>query len=618
MQTFSAPPTTVFANSPRATGVTRWWKCMFASAARRNRRRLLGLSPHCALESLESRALLSSTPIAQWHFEETSGATALDSTATGANGTNTGAVTGIGAIGNGYLFNGVDSKVEFGTKASIGGLSSFTVTAWFRTTSETGQAIVQQRDNDGFNGQYVLQIFPDGTLSFVLFGDGANQFVIGSQQSVNDGAWHHVAAGREGKRGFIYLDGKLAAETYGTPRSLNPNISVGVGADIRDGYSFFNGSIDEVAIYDSVIPASEIATSANIIVPQGTSRNPRPVFTWPVIENAASYSLWVEKIGASNNPVINETLTVNDYAAPIDLGLGQYRTWVRAALNDGSRTPWKAQTFSIDGQVDLNPIAANQLTARPELQWQPFPGVVKYDLWIDDTANHVTQYIRNQNITGTSWTPATDMPLGSYQAWIRGVAADGATTNWSQVSSFNVVPPPNLTAGQNSTFDRTPTFAWNSLPGASKYDLVVRNQTTKINVIDQRNMSGLNFTPTTSLPDGQYNVWIRGVSAANVRSSWTNGISIHVGGRTDVLTPVGTITNTVPTFTWKPVDGTVRYDLWVDQVGVTSQIIRRTNETGTSYTATAPLPAGAYRVWVRAISATESSPWSLIVNFSIA
>ena len=263
------------------------------------------------------------------------------------------------------------------------------MTAWFRTTSTTAnQSIVQQRDTDGFNGQYVLQIFGDGTLSFLLFGDGANQFQIGTQQSVNDGAWHHVAAGREGKRGFIYLDGKLATETYGTVRSLNPNIGVGVGADIRDGYAFFDGSIDEVAIYDSVSPASEIAASANIIVPQGTSRNPRPVFTWPLVANAASYTLWVEKIGAVNNPVINESVSVNHYSTPTELGLGQYRTWVFATFSDGSRTPWKAQTFTINGQVDFNPLGKNQLTARPELQWQPFPGVVKYDLWIDDTSNH--------------------------------------------------------------------------------------------------------------------------------------------------------------------------------------------------------------------------------------
>lgn len=618
MRAVSDSSTTVFANRARETKVALWWEMIMAVSGRRNRRRLLRSATHCVQESLEPRALLSSTPIALWHFEETSGATALDSTATGANGTNTGAVTGIGAIGNGYQFNGVDSKVEFGTKASLDGYSDLTVTAWFRTTSASQQTIVQQRDNDGFNGEYVLQVFPDGTLNFFLFGDGASQFVIGTQQSVNDGAWHHVAAGREGKRGFIYLDGTLATETYGTARSLNPNITVGVGADIRDGAAFFDGSIDEVAIYDSVIPASEIAASANIIVPQGTSRNPRPVFTWPVIENAASYNLWVEKIGGSNNPVINETLTVNDFAAPIDLGLGQYRTWVRATLNDGSKTAWKAQTFTIDGQVDFNAIAANQNTARPELQWQPFPGVVKYDLWIDDTANHVTQFVRNQNITGTSWTPSTDMPLSSYNAWIRGVAADGATTKWSQVTSFNVVPAPNVTAGQNSTFDRTPTFAWDALLGATKYDLIVQNQSTKINVVNQRNISALNFTPTTNLPDGQYNVWVRGISAAGVRGSWTDAIPIYVGGRTTVLTPVGTITNTTPTFSWKPVDGAIRYDLWVDQVGVTSQIIRRTNETGTSFTAAAPLPAGTYRVWVRAISPTESAPWSIMVSFIIA
>jgi len=85
-----------------------------------------------------------------------------------------------------------------------------------------------------------------------------------------------------------------------------------------------------------------------------------------------------------------------------------------------------------------------------------------------------------------------------------------------------------------------------------------------------------------------------------------------------VLSPTGATGDSTPTFTWREVDGAVRYDLWVDQIGGQNQIIREQNLTGTSFTPGTSLADGNYRVWVRAISSTnETSDWSLTVTFSI-
>jgi predicted phage tail protein len=63
----------------------------------------------------------------------------------------------------------------------------------------------------------------------------------------------------------------------------------------------------------------------------------------------------------------------------------------------------------------------------------------------------------------------------------------------------------------------------------------------------------------------------------------------------------------------------VRYDLWVNQIGGQSQIIRQQNLITTSYTPGNSLPAGSYRAWIRAISSSgEFSPWSLEVAFAVA
>jgi len=260
-----------------------------------------------------------------------------------------------------------------------------------------------------------------------------------------------------------------------------------------------------------------------------------------------------------------------------------------------------------------------QPTLRPTITWNVLPGAVKYDVWINDISRNISQKVRNTNVTGTSYTPSSDLPLGQYHAWIRGIASDGTFGTWSTSIEFLTMQAPTVTQGKNSTFDRTPTLAWNALSGAAKYEVFIRNQNTGATTLEVRNIAGLNFTPSSPLSDGPYRWWVLGVSAQGVRSFWTAPVDLYVGGRSQLLSPVGSTGDRTPTFTWRPVDGAVRYDLFVNHVGGQSQIIRQQNLTGTSYTPGASLPTGIYRAWIRAVSSTgELGPWSLELAFTVA
>ena len=98
---------------------------------------------------------------------------------------------------------------------------------------------------------------------------------------------------------------------------------------------------------------------------------------------------------------------------------------------------------------------------------------------------------------------------------------------------FVTMQAPTITQGQNPTFNRTPTFAWNDLPGAAKYEVLIRNRNTGATTINQTNTTGLSFTPSIPIADGPYRWWAIGVSAQGVRSFWTSPMDIYIGGRTD-------------------------------------------------------------------------------------
>ena len=281
---------------------------------------------------------------------------------------------------------------------------------------------------------------------------------------------------------------------------------------------------------------------------------------------------------------------------------------------------WSAMSqFYVATAPTLIPIALQQSTSRPTISWEPLPGAVKYDVWIDNYLAGVSQYIRNQNVTGTSFTPDSDMPLGLYRVWVRGIAQTGMTTAWSAMSQFYVVTAPTITGGNQSTFDRTPTFEWSAVTGAVRYEAYIRNSTTGVTVYYPTDLLGTSWTPPVDLPDGPYRWWAIAVGANNVRGLWSPPIDIHVGGRPNVLTPTGTTNNSTPNISWQAVDGAVRYELWVTNMSSMVRVIYDTNLTVLNFTPSTPLVNAAYRVWVRAVSSTgEFSAWSVAADFTIA
>ena len=307
--------------------------------------------------------------------------------------------------------------------------------------------------------------------------------------------------------------------------------------------------------------------------PSSVTSSLRPGINWTGVPGASNYEIWIKNQSTGVNPFHRATGNGGTYIPTADLGIGRFNLWMRSRGPDGADSLYTGQyNFTIQTPAVMHDPGPSLATHRPTLTWDPLPGAVKYDLWIDSKLPSVSSFIRNQNVTGTSWTPSTDMPLGLYHAWVRGIAADGTPGGWSATRILSVMPAPTVTQGINSTFDRTPTFAWNPLLGAAEYEVFVRNRNTSVTTLYQQYIAALSFTPATALADGPYRVWVVGVSSSGVQSLWTAPIDISIGGQTNLLTPTGTTTDSTPAFTWRPVDGAVHYDLWVNQVGGTSQI----------------------------------------------
>lgn len=142
------------------------------------------------------------------------------------------------------------------------------VETWFKTTVAGGRIIGwSNRNTQGNSQKHDRQLYIDNTGK-INFGvhPGTTRLVVTSANAVNDGKWHH-AVGTLSKNGMkLYVDGQVQGARSDLTHGQHLNMGWWrLGGDTVSGWpnagsnGFFNGSVDEVAIYKKELSATEIA-----------------------------------------------------------------------------------------------------------------------------------------------------------------------------------------------------------------------------------------------------------------------------------------------------------------------------------------------------------------------
>jgi hypothetical protein len=196
--------------------------------------------------------------VSWWKFDEGSGTTAYDSA-----GANNGTLNGdpnwvTGQIDGALSFDGVDDYVDCGSDSSLDITDAITVGAWVKQPNfGSGGTIAGKTNGDSVNAGYGLFSYTDG-LEFNFYSGGTWRRTA-PRVTIPANEWHHVVATFNGNNAYLYVDGEPGASL-----AYAGTIAAATGHPFHISFwrpglpVYFDGTIDDVRIYDRALSAGEI------------------------------------------------------------------------------------------------------------------------------------------------------------------------------------------------------------------------------------------------------------------------------------------------------------------------------------------------------------------------
>ena len=221
------------------------------------------------------QAVLADAPAVYLRLDDVPGDDAWDSSGHGTRGTYGGTVTldqpGAATAGGGRgACLGTGGRVVTGGSA-VADPTTFTLEAWFRTTSTVGGELVGFTDGQGqpsATGDRYVTMDAAGHLTYGAWGVGGSRRTVVSPLAYNDGGWHLLTlsatpAGAQ-QTSVLSVDGAVVASGR-TTRPLNYSGWWRFGAGTLDpgagvpAAPDFAGCLDDVAVYPVVLSAARTA-----------------------------------------------------------------------------------------------------------------------------------------------------------------------------------------------------------------------------------------------------------------------------------------------------------------------------------------------------------------------
>ena len=191
---------------------------------------------------------------AVWHFDETSGSTAFDSSGNANNGT----AYNVGMDGSGYSFDGSSSRVLVPTSPSLNpGTSPFSFSVTFRSSVSPGTGLDYDMLRKGLTtstgGEYKVEVLQANgkARALCVVKDSAKKVLqIRGTTNLTDGQVHTITCSRTTSGLTLVVDALAPRTKAGTTGTISNTAPLALGAKAEGGpdADWFKGELLDASV----------------------------------------------------------------------------------------------------------------------------------------------------------------------------------------------------------------------------------------------------------------------------------------------------------------------------------------------------------------------------------
>ncbi|GAB1370191.1 hypothetical protein MASR1M45_02500 [Candidatus Kapaibacterium sp.] len=433
--------------------------------------------------------------------------------------------------------------------------------------------------------------------------------------------------------GFIF-DDTLSSNNFKLPANLKLNVSSNYYWRVK-AYSDIDSSL--WANYFTFTTQPTIQKPVlNLPEANSTGVSIYPNFSWNSVTNADLYVLQVSESVHFTNRIVNDTNTTTSRTITTPLNGTTNYYWRVKAINEVQVSDWANYRKFTTEYIGLPTAVLSQpsdnatlVVNNPNLSWSSVSGATAYRVQLSTNSNFST-FVVNTTVSNTNYDASGLNYFTSYYWRIRAVNSQDSS-NWSQVRTFKTKDVPldgvilSQPANNTTGIDINPQLSWNSLQGATSYELQVSiNSSFNSFVVNEIGLTNITYNLTNLNLFTVYYWRVRAKNNTEIgawSSTWNFRTVSEPLGTPSLTTPTNNATGvaTSPSFQWSSVNNATKYDLQVaTSSSFTSPIINQINHTSTTYNGSG-LSNGTLYYWrVRAKNDEQTGDWSSTNSFTTA
>ena len=225
---------------------------------------------------LAAAGAFAQTPVASYSFS----GSAKDQSSFANHGSINGATITqdrFGLPNSAFFFNGIQGAIRAENADQLNSPNA-TISFWVNPAAFPAQGEAYLVSFGGYQERFKISLPGHGKPVFTTHAGGACCSDMDSGTPLTIGVWTHVVMVHDGAKDIIYFNGVQVNEKNVAGALDATTLPLGIGYDPINNSEFFNGSLDEVQLFDVALTATQIAALY-------TAQNTAPVVTLDEVAN---------------------------------------------------------------------------------------------------------------------------------------------------------------------------------------------------------------------------------------------------------------------------------------------------------------------------------------------